>query len=761
MQPNEEAAAVNAALTSSSSSVVAVALPAGKLDRLNLDQRFLKELPALQLPSGAAADHKTLSSLLSQVKLLNLQNNEIHSLSVPPAVNAGGAFASLLQPTPLSCFANVVYLDLYNNRLKNLNGLEQLRKLRVLMIGKNRLSDLSQLFKSVVSPTLEVLDAHGNQLTTFFAPAHSSSTAASGEDQVDQARVFPQLRVVNVAGNKLNSLDGVQYLPALSEFNARRNRVSSLPPKFGFHTRHVKKMFLSSNSFGHDAKDDLIRQLCSCRSMEELTLDSNPCFAHISVMDDTSKLELIGALTALKSLNGVVVTDQDRSDAARRRATSSADASRSILHSEGYSTPLQAAPLTPTGGTDTAPSTRSTSCVSPPPQQENSGQAQDVPSSAASSVTDVERPNTSPVMTSPTSSARRPSAVRQLMQITAAQNTTSPPLQSLTSPPQSPLVVGGMVSAQPQWSVSLAELLAKGPRGSIACPCPTSCERLVLHTITSESLRGDFQSAVHSCATNSLQCIPQTVELSCQVPTAQDFRIWDFAQLLTVVRKQWPLAAILVQQGSPPLDWKPVISPVISGQASMGPPTTNSLWAMYKSAPGGGSTSFPKSVDQFGHDTVAKGGRQGELLRCIDETLFAGDSSLLSTSSSLLASVSRPSLQQSQAATPLALSDSSQRRKMYQSCSPLVLMPRPKVASLPPAPQTPTELSRSGSTAAFIEARPGTRQQRQSITSTSSRVVAIHRRNSAAQPMAKKPPIPQPPEGGIDRSGEEEEEEEE
>jgi hypothetical protein len=772
----------SAAVGGCSPTVVAVALPAGKLDRLNLDQRFLKELPALQLPSGAAADVKTLTALLSQVKLLNLQNNEITTLSVPPPTAGGGSSVPLLHPTPLSCFANVVYLDLYNNRLKGLSGLEQLRKLRVLMIGKNRLSDLSQMYKCVMSPALEVLDAHGNQLTTFFA---SPSTSHDGsEAAVDRAKIFPQLRVVNVAGNKLTSLDGIQHLPALCEFNARRNRVTSLPANFSAHTKNIKKLFLSSNNFGLATKEDLIAQLCRCKAMEELTLDSNPCFQHISLLDDSSRSELVSSLESLRSLNGVAITDQDRLELNRKRgvavppaAPGPASGTRDCGAEEDASqTPESDAPL----------STRSALCVSPTPDNKCHGAGgkdtrdSDVPSSSASSTIDTaERPTNSPVVTSPTTSARRPSKSSNQTQISSISIATTPPQQAvMVSPAGSPLT---NVSSPSQCCISLSDVVGRAaqPRGGggALVQCPAVCERLVLHSVTPEALRAEFAAPLHAHVFSAIQSVPSCVEVLLPTPLPPDLRIWELGQLLTMIRKQWPSTAILLQPGGNyPFDWKPIVSPILSGQAAMGPPAVNMLWGVYKptlSSQHSASSSSgapPKVVEHFGQEVVARGARHGELLRSVDETLFASECSLISTSSSLLSAVLRSGLQQQQQQQQQQPQwDTSDRRRMYHSCSALVSVPRTKAAMSPAAggplvgsswstPQTPTEMSGRSSAGG---AGGGTSSRQHHRPSVSSRPVTHQSRRSSVQQQQqqqqhkKPPPARQQPDEGAPNEEEE------
>ena len=77
-------------------------------DRLNLDRRQLTCCPALQ--EGG-----------ERLRLLNLQHNSIARLG-----------------ENLSRLTRLVFLDLYDNLVTEISGLDELASLRVLMLGKNR-----------------------------------------------------------------------------------------------------------------------------------------------------------------------------------------------------------------------------------------------------------------------------------------------------------------------------------------------------------------------------------------------------------------------------------------------------------------------------------------------------------------------------------------------------------------------------------------------------------------------------------------------
>ncbi len=79
-----------------------------------------------------------------RLRLLNFQNNNIKAIQ------------------NLENLPNLIFLDLYNNRLTSLEGpLATIRGLRVLMAGKNRIGAISNLTHL---RKLDVLDLHSNDI---------------------------------------------------------------------------------------------------------------------------------------------------------------------------------------------------------------------------------------------------------------------------------------------------------------------------------------------------------------------------------------------------------------------------------------------------------------------------------------------------------------------------------------------------------------------------------------------------------------------
>lgn len=123
-------------------------------ERLNLDRRQLDHCPVLEQEQ--------------RLRLLNYQNNNIKLIA------------------NLENLPNLIFLDLYNNKIVTLDGpLAHVKGLRVLMAGKNRINKISNLLSL---KKLDVLDLHSNEIKL-----------------VEGLEGLTDLRVLNLAGKGQDS----------------------------------------------------------------------------------------------------------------------------------------------------------------------------------------------------------------------------------------------------------------------------------------------------------------------------------------------------------------------------------------------------------------------------------------------------------------------------------------------------------------------------------------------------------------------------
>ena len=188
-------------------------------ERLNLDRRELTQMPLLEGEE--------------RLRLLNYQHNFIIKIE------------------NLLSLPNLIFLDLYNNQIKEINSLHTVPTLRVLMLGKNlidKIKNLNGLSK------LDVLDLHSNKISKIENISH-----------------LQELRVLNLANNQISIVDNLDGLLALTELNLRRNvidnvkAINSLPK--------LQRVFLSNNKL---EKFENLECISQCLSLTELALDGNP-----------------------------------------------------------------------------------------------------------------------------------------------------------------------------------------------------------------------------------------------------------------------------------------------------------------------------------------------------------------------------------------------------------------------------------------------------------------------------------------------------
>ena len=234
-------------------------------ERLNLDRRQLDVCPLLE------NEHR--------LRLLNYQNNNIQMIQ------------------NLENLPNLIFLDLYNNKIATLEGpLSALKTLRVLMAGKNRITSISNL---VNLKKLDVLDLHSNEIS-----------------EIEGFDALCDLRVLNLAGNSIKTVRNLTSLQSLTELNLRRNDIELVQGLD--HIPSLQRIFLSHNRI--DSMDK-IECIFNVKYLLELSLDGNPIADARSMNDMNSehvkppnnyRLEIINRIAGLRHLDLLKVTDDER-----------------------------------------------------------------------------------------------------------------------------------------------------------------------------------------------------------------------------------------------------------------------------------------------------------------------------------------------------------------------------------------------------------------------------------------------------------------
>uniref|UniRef100_A0A182NCF5 Dynein axonemal assembly factor 1 homolog n=1 Tax=Anopheles dirus TaxID=7168 RepID=A0A182NCF5_9DIPT len=211
-------------------------------------------------------------------------NNGPPTPSVESVVaGCGAAFAPTVTRYNLG---NLVFLDLYDNQIEKISCLDGLKSLTVLLLGKNRITDIGGLVS--LKSTLRVLDLHGNKIGNI-----------SG--RINQLQ---ELKSLNLAGNALRQIQAQDFagLFSLKELNLKRNRIKKI---FGFDDLHnLERLWLCHNDL--QCVEDM-SAIAKAINLKEVTIENNP----VSLAGDCVSF-LVSYLPGLISLSQMQITEQVR-----------------------------------------------------------------------------------------------------------------------------------------------------------------------------------------------------------------------------------------------------------------------------------------------------------------------------------------------------------------------------------------------------------------------------------------------------------------
>lgn len=186
-------------------------------------------------------------------------------------------------------FQHLVFLDLYDNQIERIGNLDGLPTLSVLLLGKNRLNDISGL--TSLSQTLRVLDLHGNKINNV----------------ANKLNCLQELKSLNLAGNLLRQIGPNDFsgLTQLRELNLKRNKIKRIN---GFqHLTALERLWLCHNEL-HRVDD--MASIAKATNLLEVTIENNP----VSLAGDCVSF-LVSYLPRLQTLSQMPITEQVRAAA--------------------------------------------------------------------------------------------------------------------------------------------------------------------------------------------------------------------------------------------------------------------------------------------------------------------------------------------------------------------------------------------------------------------------------------------------------------
>lgn len=201
---------------------------------------------------------------------------------------------------------NLVFIDLYDNQIEKICTLDGLKSLTVLLLGKNRISDITGIVS--VKSSLRVLDLHGNKITSI-------------SQKICQLQ---ELKSLNLAGNNLKQINSEDFkgLCNLRELNLKRNKIKKIN---GFDDlRSLERLWLCHNDL---QKVEDMSAIAKAINLKEVTIENNP----VSLGGDCVSF-IVSYLPSLVLLSQMQVTDQVRRAAmAWRKSKETSDANYSHL----------------------------------------------------------------------------------------------------------------------------------------------------------------------------------------------------------------------------------------------------------------------------------------------------------------------------------------------------------------------------------------------------------------------------------------------
>nr|BBC28479.1 Toll-like receptor, homolog of Volvox carteri MTF1458/MTM0638 [Eudorina sp. NIES-3984] len=284
-----------------------------RLFRLDLGLERLSSLQGLDVICPRlrtlSADANRLSSLdgvagLSGLQELSLRQNQLGSLLRPGQGAAGRATGVLPSGRTLR------WLALDANKLSGpLRGLSGCSGLRSLSLADNSLTDLGSELEAC-SPQLLSLSVRTNQLTSMHR----------------QLLSLTNLRDLDVGGNRLATLDGIQGLLLLQSLRASGNAICSLPQPLCL--PYLTSLELGQNrltAFG-DVGDGAAGGQLDCPRLRRLVLQENSIarlgalgpMVHLTSLDlsfnSLASLDAIHAVTHLSALRTLNLSNNPITD---------------------------------------------------------------------------------------------------------------------------------------------------------------------------------------------------------------------------------------------------------------------------------------------------------------------------------------------------------------------------------------------------------------------------------------------------------------
>lgn len=199
------------------------------------DLKHMAFLEQLTVSNGKSNDFSFLSSLPNLVEL-SIKNTDISQENLkiisglPQLKKLTLSYCNISGVTPLSKATSLVYLDLNNNTIRNIDGLDALVNLQELNLQHNAVQQLNALSSL---NQLQRLDVSYNVLTSVAPLSKLSSltwldASVNKITELGQIGNLKKLTHLSLAGNNLTNVSALSACTTLEELNISSNAIADI-----------------------------------------------------------------------------------------------------------------------------------------------------------------------------------------------------------------------------------------------------------------------------------------------------------------------------------------------------------------------------------------------------------------------------------------------------------------------------------------------------------------------------------------------------
>jgi protein phosphatase 1 regulatory subunit 7 len=251
------------------------------VDEIEADEDLLDDYP----PDSEDIDlvHLRISSIpalklerFTNVKRICLRQNAIASISLP--ANWGESLEELdlydnliSHIKGLEELKSLTSLDLSFNKIKHIKNVNHLQKLTQLYFVQNRISRIENL-EGLDNLTMIELGANRIREIENLEPLHKLQELWLGKNKITEIKnlsVLKNLRLLDIKSNRLTSITGLEDLTNLEELYVSHNAVTEITPSTFANNSKLRVLDISNNQISH------LENISHLKNLEEVWASSN------------------------------------------------------------------------------------------------------------------------------------------------------------------------------------------------------------------------------------------------------------------------------------------------------------------------------------------------------------------------------------------------------------------------------------------------------------------------------------------------------